>query len=286
MVPGPGWSVPVGGQPCNTVAIGVDLSQADRVVEPLFCRGWGQVFFANDTLIRSISVWRPAKPDSDAQARYLFITEADSVGPRTYLRLLSAPPLVHQVGDGIHPVEYKWVFDPPFALPRRGLFFFDIMADHWSAFLLPASSQNPYPDGDAWNTSTSGGVDCPYPGAAFDDPPPRPDLAFEIQFCTAGAVGAPPPGARELSLSVLPNPFQREVRVTFDLPSTSYVRLGVFDLTGRRLATLVNEELGPGRHSASWGTPRDIGGRVGSGLYFIRMEAAGRRLSQTVVHIE
>src|SRR5207249_10936310 len=113
-----------------------------------------------------------------------FITEADSVGPRTDRRLLSAPPIVHQVGDGIHPVEYRWVFDPPFALPRRGLFFFDIMADQWSWFLLPASSGNAYTEGDAWKTSSVGG-DCPYPGAAFDNPPPRPDLAFEIQFCTA-----------------------------------------------------------------------------------------------------
>src|SRR5262249_34208422 len=150
-----------------------------------YCRGWGEVFLATDTLIRSISVWRPAKPDSDAQARHLFLAEtkyfntgSDSgYGPDMSRLLLSAPPLVHQVGDGIHPVEYRWVFDPPFALPHRGRFFFDIMAGQYNVFQIPASSRNPYTDGEAWETSPTGG-DCPYPAGAFYDPPPRPDLAF------------------------------------------------------------------------------------------------------------
>ncbi len=268
------------GQACNTASIGVDLSQADRFVEPFYCRGWGQVFFAGDTLIRSISVWRPAKPDSDAFARYLFITEADSIAPRTERRLLSAPPIVHQVGDGVHPVEYRWVFDPPFALPHRGLFFFDIMADRWSWFLMPASSQNPYAEGDAWETSSVGG-DCPYPGAAYDDPPPRPDLAFQIQFCTAGVVGAPPDGLRPLALSLGPNPFRGVLRASFDLPVGGYVRLGVFDLAGRKVATLMEGDFPPGLHGATWD-----GGHAEAGMYFVRLEANGQRLSRTAIRIE
>jgi hypothetical protein len=284
---GMAWSSAAHPQPCNPVVIGVGLAQADSGVVAWGCRGWGQVFLARDTLIHSISIWRPAKPDSDAQPRYLFITDADSVGPRTNRLLLTAPPIVHQVGDGIHPVEYRWVFDPPFALPRKGLFFFDIQADRWSVFVIPASSmaKNPYPDGGAWKTSTVGG-DCPYPGAAFNDPPPRPDLAFEVQFCGAGPVGVPPPGARPLSLSAAPNPFQRTLQVSFDLPSSTYVRLAVFDLTGRRVATLVDGVLDPGPHSATWGWPSAIGGRAGTGMYFIRLEAGGQRLSRTVVHVE
>ncbi len=280
------WTKPASPETCYPVAIGVQPTLADTVVSPFSCRGWGQEFVAADTLIHSISVWRLAQPAYSDTPRQLFITDPFDplvVGDVIPL-LLTGSVLVIPNGDGVHPVEYRWTFDPPFALPRRGKFFFEIMADNWTVCPVAADSTNPYPDGVTWETSPV--WDCSRPGPPFDIEHPTWDLAFEVQFCGAGPVGVGPPGARPLALSSAPNPFQRELQVNFDLPSSTYVRLAVFDLTGRRVATLVEGVLDPGPHSATWEAPSLIGGRAGPGLYFIRLEAAGRRLSHTVVRIE
>jgi hypothetical protein len=167
--------------PCQPVTIGVDTTRADTLVMAYFCRGFGQTFLAPDTLIQSLSIWRPAQPPSDGQPRYLFITETDSLGrPAVQQLILGGPSLVRLVGDGVHPVEYRFEFDPPFALPHRGKFFFVIQADFNGAFAIPAATTNPYPDGEGWETGPR--ADCFGPGSARSYVA-HPDLAYTIQFC-------------------------------------------------------------------------------------------------------
>ena len=186
-----GWSAPASSDVCNfPVSVGVDTAPADTSVTAFLCRGFGQTFLATDTLIQAIRIWRPAQPPVDGLPRHLFITETFTVpgDPRVYPDvervLLDGGQLFNQVGDGIHPVEYRWVFDPPFALPHRGMFFFDIMASEHSAWLIPAVTTDPYLDGEAWETSVA---DCSRPGPPFADTPPNLDLVFDIQFCATGA---------------------------------------------------------------------------------------------------
>jgi hypothetical protein len=174
---------------CDSVAIGVDPSRGDSAAASYTCRGYGQVFTATDTLIHSISVWRRAYPPLDGAPRLLYITEVDQPTgtPDVSQLLLSAPPLSNEVGDGIHPVEYRWIFDPPFALPHRGEFFFDIMAGEFFSWGNLAASGDPYPDGQGWETSPT--FTCDRPG-----PPryPGTDLCFQVQFCRGATVGAEP----------------------------------------------------------------------------------------------
>jgi hypothetical protein len=47
----------------------------------------------------------------------------------------------------------------------------------------------------------------------------------------------------------------------------------VFDASGRRVTSLVDGVLPPGRHEVAWHGRDDSGGDVGSGIYFLRMEA-------------
>jgi len=65
-----------------------------------------------------------------------------------------------------------------------------------------------------------------------------------------------------------PNPFNPSTTIEFDLPSAAHVRLRVFDLLGREVASLVNEELSAGRHQAQWNASK-----MSSGVYFYQMEA-------------
>jgi flagellar hook assembly protein FlgD len=77
--------------------------------------------------------------------------------------------------------------------------------------------------------------------------------------------------------SNVPNPFQSRTTITFDLARSAPVSLVVYDVSGRRVRTLVDgaAELGAGAHTADWNGLDDGGRRVPAGLYFARLEARG-----------
>jgi hypothetical protein len=88
--------------------------------------------------------------------------------------------------------------------------------------------------------------------------------------------GDRPPASESLRLALMPptpNPAVRDVSIAFTLPRELDVNASVLDVSGRRVASLVRDRLGPGRHEVHW-TP----GRPGA--YFVRMEADGQRLTQ------
>jgi hypothetical protein len=65
-----------------------------------------------------------------------------------------------------------------------------------------------------------------------------------------------------------PNPFNSSTIIRFDVPVTSFVTLGVFDLLGKEVAVLVNEEVKAGGHE------RTFDGRgLASGVYLYRIQA-------------
>ena len=63
-----------------------------------------------------------------------------------------------------------------------------------------------------------------------------------------------------------PNPFNPRTKITFDLPNTDFVNIVVFDLLGREVVTLVNEELNAGSYEINW----DATGYT-SGVYYYKM---------------
>ena len=65
-----------------------------------------------------------------------------------------------------------------------------------------------------------------------------------------------------------PNPFNPSTTIYYQLPKDSRVNLKVFDLLGREVLTLVNEDRPAGYHDAKWNAAD-----VASGVYFYRMEA-------------
>ena len=65
-----------------------------------------------------------------------------------------------------------------------------------------------------------------------------------------------------------PNPFNPSTTFSFDLYSKSFVTLLVYDALGRKIATLVSEELSPGTYVRQWS-----GESLSSGIYFYRLQA-------------
>ncbi len=75
-----------------------------------------------------------------------------------------------------------------------------------------------------------------------------------------------------------PNPFQGQTLIRYRLPQTSQVSLEVFDLQGRRVATLVESEQGRGSYAIPFGSglATAAGSRIGNlanGVYFVRLQA-------------
>ncbi|MFO8028525.1 MAG: choice-of-anchor D domain-containing protein [Cyclonatronaceae bacterium] len=65
-----------------------------------------------------------------------------------------------------------------------------------------------------------------------------------------------------------PNPFNPATSIAFQLPENSRVTLEVYDVIGRRVATLVDDNLNAGHHEVSFD-----GTRLASGVYVYRMQA-------------
>ena len=72
-----------------------------------------------------------------------------------------------------------------------------------------------------------------------------------------------------------PNPFNPVTTIRFELRAAGPVRLEVYDLAGRRVATLVREHLGAGAHEVQWRGTDDDGLRAASGVYICRLQAGG-----------
>lgn len=71
-----------------------------------------------------------------------------------------------------------------------------------------------------------------------------------------------------------PNPFNPTTTIRFSLPSRQHVIIAIYDLLGRRVATLIDETVQTGTHSVEWKPSFES-----SGIYFCRLQTSGNLLS-------
>jgi flagellar hook assembly protein FlgD len=97
----------------------------------------------------------------------------------------------------------------------------------------------------------------------------------------------PEPVAAFLTLrAAAPNPFRQGTDLGFSLPRASVVRLDVYDVAGRRVARPVDGlHLPAGAHRVAWDGRNGQGAPVASGVYFLRLEAAGETRQGRVVRL-
>ena len=69
-----------------------------------------------------------------------------------------------------------------------------------------------------------------------------------------------------------PNPFGSGTTIRYQLPKTGKVTIGIYNLLGERIATLVDEQQKAGHYNAYWNGKDDRGNRIASGIYFCRMD--------------
>jgi len=78
----------------------------------------------------------------------------------------------------------------------------------------------------------------------------------------------------EFSLSQnYPNPFNPTTQIKFSIPVDSRVELKIYDILGREVATLMNDDLRTGYYTIEWNGKNDYGVKVSSGVYIYRIVA-------------
>jgi len=91
-----------------------------------------------------------------------------------------------------------------------------------------------------------------------------------------GYVGNDDPGAPAIVTELrgnYPNPFNPSTTITFSVKESAPVTIGVYNVKGQLVKTLVNEEKASGNHSVVWDGRDNNGRSVSSGVYFYKMNA-------------
>jgi hypothetical protein len=70
-----------------------------------------------------------------------------------------------------------------------------------------------------------------------------------------------------------PNPFNPITTICFTVAGAGRVTIGIYDVAGALINTLVDRVCEPGAHDAAWDGRDHDGKRVSSGVYFYRLAA-------------
>ena len=78
-----------------------------------------------------------------------------------------------------------------------------------------------------------------------------------------------------------PNPFNPETVIKFDIPKNQHVKIVIYDLTGREVNKLLDEEVKAGSYNVRWN-----GSNYASGVYFYMIETESYTLTKKMLLIK
>jgi hypothetical protein len=85
------------------------------------------------------------------------------------------------------------------------------------------------------------------------------------------------------TVSNYPNPFRSSTTIRYELTGELQVRLGVYNILGQRIRTLVGGEYRNGLNEAQWNGLDDAGQAVSSGVYFYRLQAGDQVVTKRMI---
>jgi len=105
-------------------------------------------------------------------------------------------------------------------------------------------------------------------------------FSMKITDVRFGKIGVPNEASDELPTTIAlngnyPNPFNPSTSIGFDLPQATKVRLDVYDLLGKRVATVVDGFMSAGRHEATFDAAN-----LPSGTYLYRLTVGNTILTK------
>ena len=78
-----------------------------------------------------------------------------------------------------------------------------------------------------------------------------------------------------------PNPFNPVTKIRYELPKESYVKLSIFDITGKEVDVLADGILSAGYHDVFWNAAN-----TGSGVYFYRLESGSYKETKKMIVVK
>ncbi len=69
-----------------------------------------------------------------------------------------------------------------------------------------------------------------------------------------------------------PNPFNSSTAISYQLSAVNHVKLTIYDVLGKKIRTLINNNETAGEHSVGWDGKDDLGNPVSSGVYFYKLK--------------
>lgn len=175
---------------CSGLEIGVPPDSANSSGSVFDGEALGQTFFAERTVVQSITVWRVAYEGNFVSGMRVFVMPTDSLGQPDFLNMIaSGPSVFHTDGDGVHPTPFEFVFDPPLQLPKVGEYEFAVQADPcWGIWdildvNITRRAHDTYPGGSMWLHSRWTDLPCRLRG--WPTRYPVGDLCFSVRFCDA-----------------------------------------------------------------------------------------------------
>jgi len=72
---------------------------------------------------------------------------------------------------------------------------------------------------------------------------------------------------KSINIDIYPNPFNPETKISYHLPEGDHVRLEVFNISGQRIAGLVDQRQPAGEHAV-----RFSGHDLPAGVYLLRLQ--------------
>jgi hypothetical protein len=193
---------------------------------------------------------------------------------------------------------YKFYVDPADAFFQAGtvdspiVYWLDVQAiphdpDAWFGWKTSVQQWN---DDAVWGD----GIE-PYFGPWFEliYPPNHPlggesiDLAFRLMNEPTSGVPTDRPTPEGFGLyQNIPNPFGATTTIRYSLSVANHTRLEVFDVTGRVVATLVDEVRPAGMNSITWSGRDDAGRSMPAGIYFYRVVSGTNEMTNKMLYLK
>ena len=80
-----------------------------------------------------------------------------------------------------------------------------------------------------------------------------------------------------------PNPFNPVATLLYDLPEDALVNITVYDMMGRQVKTLIDDQQTAGYRSTQWNATNDAGSPVSAGIYLYMIQAGDFRQTKKMV---
>jgi flagellar hook assembly protein FlgD len=87
----------------------------------------------------------------------------------------------------------------------------------------------------------------------------------------------------EFTVSNYPNPFNPVTTIRFNLPESGNVMAKIYNIRGKEINELVNGVYNAGVYNIQWDAKDQMGRKVSSGLYIIRVQYNNRVKTQKMI---